>query len=215
MSGLLDLVPAPDMCLKIPSGEFSDSAFLWVGADDKNAGWRLIRRTKTLKNLGMHTTPAPTLQEIMEEISSIYKIYSVCPLTRATICTNPHYDPSIHYSPEKHLPWSAKRWRDAIWVEQAETACEAALRTYLSIKNITVTMRCPDCGSWLNEVDNNYCESKTKNDIEEQFIVLSEICPNCKLEFFDTLSCFRDRLSSFTEIITPMGARWIRKEKAR
>jgi hypothetical protein len=151
----------------------------------------------------------------MEEIASIDKVYSVCSFTGETLCTNPNYDPSIHYSPGILLSWSSKRWRDAIWVENAETACEATLRTYLSIKNITVTMRCPDCGSWLNEVDNNYRESKTKNDIEEQFIVLSEICPNCKLEFFDPFNCFMDRLSAFTEIITPMGTRWIRKEKER
>jgi hypothetical protein len=211
MSNLLDLVPALDMCLKIPNGEFSDSAFLWIEADDKNVSGRLIRRTKAVKNWDRRTAPAPTLQEIMEEIASIDKIYSVCPFTGETICTNPKYDPAIRYSPGRLLSWSSKRWRDSVWVENEETACEAALRTYLKIKNITVTMRCPECGFWLNKVDKN-----TKNNIiEDEIFSLSEICPNCKLEFFHMFICLPDKAKNLTEIVTPMGNRWIRNEKLR
>lgn len=207
------IVPPLELCKKIPAGEFEDSAFVWLEVEipqENKKEWRVVNATKTILACHNPKHPAPTLQEIMEEIAGIDKVYSVCSFTGETMCTNPNYDPSIHYSPKKLLSWSSNRWRDAIWVEHAETACEAALRTYLGIKNITVTMRCPDCGFWLNEVDND-----TKNNIEDDFFALSEICPNCKLEFFDTLCWFRDSSSNLTVISTPMGHRWIKKEKAR
>lgn len=209
MSNLLDLVPPLDICLKIPNGEFSNSAFLWIEADDKNVSGRLICRTKALKNWDRRTAPAPTLQEIMEEIAGIDKVYSACKVTGETLCTNPNYDPSIHYSPKRFLSWSSKRWRNSVWAENEETACEAALRTYLKIKNITVTMRCPECGFWLNKVDDN------TDIVEDDFFKLSEICPNCKLEFFHTFFYLPDMAKNLTEIVTPMGNRWIRKEKLR
>ena len=68
MSNLTDLVPPLKLCKKIPAGEFKDSCFVRVKTFE---GWVILLRNCVEKNKAYITGaiyPAPTLQEILEEL---------------------------------------------------------------------------------------------------------------------------------------------------
>lgn len=63
---LEDLVPPLELCKKIPEGRFEDSVFVWVDYQPK---FQIVDKRKYPFIPENGATPAPTLQEIMEEIS--------------------------------------------------------------------------------------------------------------------------------------------------
>ena len=59
----VDLVPPLKLCKLIPTGEFADSAFIWVNGMDNKP--KVICRPWDKKSIA---APAPNLQEIMAEL---------------------------------------------------------------------------------------------------------------------------------------------------
>lgn len=64
MSNLKDLVPPMELCKLIPAGEFVDTAFVRIG----NTKIIVLRRSAKWSFANQPHIPAPTLQEIMEEL---------------------------------------------------------------------------------------------------------------------------------------------------
>ena len=66
---LKELVPPPELCRKIPNGEFEDSALLWfeveILQENKNE-WRIVPRSRLIEVCHNPKCLAPTLQEILE-----------------------------------------------------------------------------------------------------------------------------------------------------
>ena len=60
------LVPPIDLCKHIPTGEFADSCF--VRCFDDIGTVILCERENEVKTEGWHTIPAPTLDEILDEL---------------------------------------------------------------------------------------------------------------------------------------------------
>jgi hypothetical protein len=62
------LVPPLELCQKIPAGEFAESAFAWFH-NGWFGGWHIEQRhlARAYSDNG-ETYPAPTLQEILEEL---------------------------------------------------------------------------------------------------------------------------------------------------
>ena len=67
MSTLESIVPPLDLCLKIPQGQFADSALVWWGACVYPRLYPDGVRFNTLWHK-KGTTPSPTLQEILVEL---------------------------------------------------------------------------------------------------------------------------------------------------
>ena len=65
--GLKELVPSLELCNQIPLGEFEDSALVWW-TDCYGVG--VIPRERAPYDYGI-AAPAPTLQEINEQLGSI------------------------------------------------------------------------------------------------------------------------------------------------
>ena len=78
---LEELVPPPELCAKIPTGEFKDGAFVWEEARDKSTDkvihkkvkhwipdFELKRYLDSRKNVVYFFYPAPTVAEIMEKM---------------------------------------------------------------------------------------------------------------------------------------------------
>lgn len=62
---LKELVPPLELCKKIPAGEFEDSCYVMIGSD--SIVQRVdIRTVSGSRQSGIY--PAPTLQEILEEL---------------------------------------------------------------------------------------------------------------------------------------------------
>jgi hypothetical protein len=60
---IAELVPPVELCKQIPSGKFEDSCFVWVNGMDKQP--KPICRPWDKKSTA---APAPTLQEILEDL---------------------------------------------------------------------------------------------------------------------------------------------------
>lgn len=69
MSNLTDLVPPLELCKLIPTGEFEDSCFVRCFDDFGTA--ILCERGNEVKTEGWHTIPAPTLEEILQELVNL------------------------------------------------------------------------------------------------------------------------------------------------
>ena len=88
MSNLKNLVPPLELCKQIPAGEFEDAALVWV--DDDVVGflcrtsgceqihkkeWQLEhnhpRKIAIRRKCGHEIYPAPTLEEVLEEIGKV------------------------------------------------------------------------------------------------------------------------------------------------
>ena len=68
MSTLERIVPSLELCKQIPAGEFEDSAM----ARYNFHGVPILRWRDNLEKLdGVRPTPAPTLEEILEELKNI------------------------------------------------------------------------------------------------------------------------------------------------
>lgn len=65
MSNLAELVPPLDLCKLIPEGEFADTAFVRIG----NTKIIALRRSAKWSFPNQPHIPAPTLKEIMSELS--------------------------------------------------------------------------------------------------------------------------------------------------
>lgn len=91
---LKDLVPPLELCQKIPEGEFEDAAFAWhytdmVGFVCRTSGceqvsgkeWQIVpsnaSRIIRARKRGEQILPAPTLQEIMEELTELQDAFRV------------------------------------------------------------------------------------------------------------------------------------------
>lgn len=71
MSNLKDLVPSVELCKLIPSGEFVESALMWIEVEipqENEKEWRIVNRTRPIEFCHNLKYPAPTLQEILLEI---------------------------------------------------------------------------------------------------------------------------------------------------
>ena len=62
---LESLVPPVDLCSKIPDGIFADSALIWCYDGDF---WHVEARSTSFYNKEEDIRPAPTLQEILNEL---------------------------------------------------------------------------------------------------------------------------------------------------
>lgn len=73
MSKLESLVPPLELCKLIPAGEFEDSALVWLNINYVTIPWKVVARN--ISNYKMERNkkkiPAPTLQEIMEELCEL------------------------------------------------------------------------------------------------------------------------------------------------
>lgn len=220
MSNLTDLVPPLELCKKIPAGEFQDSTFYWFAdlikinetppheykytvheADYKGYNWGSFR-----------CCPAPTLQEIMEAVGGIKEISYPDELNPGrTLCRDPRFEPSIEYFPNGNFTWVSMRWTTSIWQEKETSATAAALRTYLSIKKVEVTMPCPECGTWMHRPDDEHPEYESMDDYKIQ---ISEFCPECGFKFYDEpfLYILEPAKKYLLWVDTPMGSRWKKKQ---
>ena len=62
-----ELVPPLELCKKIPAGEFEDSAFVFVPLSNGKE-WQIKKRMMHMEAYHSKIYPAPTLQEILEEL---------------------------------------------------------------------------------------------------------------------------------------------------
>jgi hypothetical protein len=69
MSDLTNLVPPLELCKKIPAGEFEESCFVRIG----NTKIIVFRRSAKWSFSNQPHYPAPTLQEILEELHKLQK----------------------------------------------------------------------------------------------------------------------------------------------
>lgn len=220
MSDLTDLVPPLELCKLIPTGEFADSALMWLEVDipqgDKT-GWQVIPSYKIFRTCHNPKYPAPTLQEIMEAIGGIKEEFVPDPLSpdnEKLIKRNPQYQPSIEFFPEANFPWTSMRWTNSIWSESDTSAPEAAIRTYLKVKGVKVTMPCVECGTWLQHLgDDQY----TEEFFDNIRVPVTEVCPKCGYKYYDgfLLHIFQDIEKHLIWVNTPMGSRWIKNSPPR
>lgn len=212
MSDLEKLVPSLELCKLIPAGEFEDSYFVWAKFDK----WVILLRNCVKKNKAYITEPiicpAPTLQEIIEAIGGIKEISYPDQLNPGRILSrDPQYEPSIEYFPGKNFPWRSMRWTTSIWEENEKSATAAALRTYLGIKKVEVTMPCPECGTWLQRPDDEHPEHESFDELK---VEISEFCPECGFKFYDGPFLFvhKEVKKHLIWVNTQMGSRWIKKQ---
>lgn len=218
MSDLKNLVPPLELCRKIPAGEFQDSVYWyrWSWVDQKyllDAGKPDVRFYREPCPCGMkYFYPAPTLQEIMEAIGGIKEISYPDQLNPGrTLSRDPQYEPSIEYFPGKKFPWRSMRWTTSIWEENEKSATEAALRTYLGIKKVEVTMPCPECGTWLQRLGDDQYTEECFDNIRAP---VTKVCPKCGYKYYDgfLLHIFQNIEKHLIWVNTPMGSRWIKKQ---
>ena len=65
MSNLKSIVPPLELCKQIPAGEFEDSALVWCRVRGEDV---VCEREHWVGVFGMSPVPAPTLEEILEEL---------------------------------------------------------------------------------------------------------------------------------------------------
>jgi hypothetical protein len=68
---LEELVPPLELCKLIPEGEFEDSALMWIEVEipqEDKKEWRVANATKPILACHNPKHPAPTLQEILEDL---------------------------------------------------------------------------------------------------------------------------------------------------
>jgi hypothetical protein len=74
MSNLKDLVPPLELCKKIPTGEFAESALLWrvpnCSFPLEDEFYEIHKRDKCESWMKDKQIPSPTLQEIMAELTA-------------------------------------------------------------------------------------------------------------------------------------------------
>ena len=68
MSNLKSIVPTPWLCVQIPDGEFKDSALVWCRARGEDV---VCPRDQWVGVDGTTPIPAPTLEEILEEMEKV------------------------------------------------------------------------------------------------------------------------------------------------
>ena len=71
MRDLTELVPPLELCKKIPDGEFEKSVFIWMEVEASatmEKTWSLMQGTPYARQRPNRKIPAPTLQEIMEDL---------------------------------------------------------------------------------------------------------------------------------------------------
>ena len=212
MSDLKNLVPPQELCKLIPARELEDSYFVWAKFDK----WVILLRNCVEKNKAYITEPiiypAPTLQEIMEAIGGIKEISYPDQLNPGrTLSRDPQYEPSIEFFPRDNLSWQSKCWTNSIWRALDTTAPEAAIRTYLKVKGVTVTMPCVECGTWLQHLSDDQCQEECFDDIR---VSVTEVCPKCGYKYYDGLflHIYTDIKKHLVYVNTPMGSRWIKKQ---
>lgn len=116
MSKLEELVPPPELCEKIPEGEFMNAAFAWHYTDVagfvcgdgcrqvSSQEWQLVRsnisRIIRAKARGEKIFPAPTLEEVLEDLpkDNAYNDLHVSYTTRSDLCPGWH----IYYIGDRH-----------------------------------------------------------------------------------------------------------------
>lgn len=104
MSKLESIVPSLELCRKIPAGEFEDTVFAWryPTYDERNrrllskwhiieVNWDAVKEYK--KKYDERFFPAPTLDEILDELKDITEKPSVYygKLTKTWVCDSMEY----------------------------------------------------------------------------------------------------------------------------
>ena len=115
-----DLVPPLELCKKIPAGEFKDSAFNWF-SNNYFGGWNVERRQMTYfftDNGELY--PAPTLQEILEELHKLQE------------------DVFLKWSETAYNEWLVDAYTHNVNNHQAhdKNPATAALKVWLELKGI-------------------------------------------------------------------------------
>lgn len=81
MSNLETIVPPLELCKKIPAGEFADSALVWrvpnCSFPLEDEFYEIHQRDKCESWMKDKQIPAPTLQEIMEELTELQDAFRV------------------------------------------------------------------------------------------------------------------------------------------
>lgn len=202
MSNLEKLVPQLELCKQIPAGEFADCALMWLEVDipqGNKTEWRVIPSYKIFRTCHNPKYPAPTLREIMMKVAS-----------------DKDYKPSISFRRDNWMTQGVSTWEAelddcSVWKWHDMTPEETALRMYLNIRGINLTMPCPRCGNWLQRNDGEV----PIESYEGETINVSEYCPKCNWKYYDKLYCWVydgcaiDR--NFKYVFTPMGNRWIKR----
>lgn len=124
MRTLTDLVPPLDLCKMIPAGEFADSAFVWLEVeilDENQKEWRVINATKPI--LGCHNPkhPAPTFDEILDELHKCQE------------------DVFVKWSETAYHGWLVNAYshgRNEDYQAHDESKATAALKVWLKMKGI-------------------------------------------------------------------------------
>lgn len=68
---LKELVPPLNLCKLIPKGEFAETALMWIEVEipqENKKEWRVVNATKPILACHNPKYPAPTLEEILEEL---------------------------------------------------------------------------------------------------------------------------------------------------
>ena len=68
MSNLKNIVPPVELCKQIPVGEFEDTALVWCRVRGEDG---VCQREHWVGVFGMSPVPAPTLEEVLEEIGKV------------------------------------------------------------------------------------------------------------------------------------------------
>lgn len=83
MRSLENIVPSPDLCKKIPAGEFEDSVLMWrerignISRDDRVKIREPEDISYKVESAEVNYFPAPTLEEILNEMVSFRASFCV------------------------------------------------------------------------------------------------------------------------------------------
>lgn len=121
MSTLEHLVPAIDLCKKIPEGHFADSALIWF-FDGKN--WWVNARE--FDSQPEDECPAPTLAELMLALDEAGYFSPTCCRKANTWCVDCEDDP---------IDEEASNWPCLYDAEDNYNAAAAALKLWLELES--------------------------------------------------------------------------------
>jgi hypothetical protein len=123
MSKLKELVPPPELCKLIPAGSFEDCALVWIEVEipqENKKEWRVIAANKIFRTCHNPKHPAPTLQEILEELRKNQE------------------DVFLKWSPKAYHSWLVNAYTHdkEDYQDHNSSAVTAALTVWLKMKGI-------------------------------------------------------------------------------
>lgn len=149
---LEDLVPPYELCKQIPEGEFSDSALVWCEDED---GLELVM-PREIAEFEKEGISAPTLQEIMDELSS----YEPATVTQwrsgQTVITCQVRGDEIELSGHTQATAALKLWMEVNKPDRLDRADGKLCRSchgmgYMKSHSDAPDQPCPHCGYTMPE----------------------------------------------------------------